>query len=86
MITPPSPGPASNPEESKEKKPSQNIRKGVKNLNLAALGWNFAIAPLVGGTLGYGVDRLTGFYPWGMIVGLMLGFVSAFIEVLRGIR
>jgi F0F1-type ATP synthase assembly protein I len=36
--------------------------------------------------MGYGVDWLLGSYPWAMVVGVVLGFVSAFVEVLRSAR
>ncbi len=62
------------------------IRKGVRNVHLATLGWNFVTAPLVGGGLGYGLDALFGSYPWGMVAGLLLGFVSAFIDLVKGAR
>lgn len=64
----------------------EKIRKGARNVHLAALGWNFVTAPLVGGGLGYGLDALSGWYPWGMIAGLLLGFVSAFLDLVRGVR
>ena len=40
-------------------------------------------APLVGAGLGYGIDTLLGTYPWIMVVGIILGFISAFIEVMK---
>ncbi len=43
-------------------------------------------APLVGGLFGYGIDWLISTYPWVMIAGMILGFISAFIEVLRMAR
>ncbi len=64
----------------------EKIRKGARSVHLAALGWNFVTAPLVGGGLGYGLDALSGWYPWGMIAGLLLGFVSAFLDLVRGVR
>lgn len=62
------------------------IRKGVRNVHLAALGWNFVTAPLVGGGIGYVIDYYVGTYPWAMVVGLFLGFISAFIDLIRGVR
>ena len=53
---------------------------------MVSLGSNFATAPIVAGALGYGIDWLIGTYPWGMVVGIALGFVSAFIEILRNSR
>lgn len=59
------------------------FRVRVKALRAASVGWNFVTAPLVGAALGYGIDTLAGVYPWTMVVGIILGFVSAFIEVMR---
>ncbi len=64
----------------------ERIRKGVRNIHLATLGWNFVTAPLVGGGMGYGIDWLLGSYPWAMVVALLLGFVSAFIDLIKGVR
>ncbi|MEE9273955.1 MAG: AtpZ/AtpI family protein [bacterium] len=58
----------------------------MRQLNAASLGWNFVTAPLVGGALGYGADWLLGSYPWSMIVGLFLGFVAAFVDLIRSVR
>jgi len=59
------------------------FRVKVKALRAASVGWNFVTAPLVGAALGYGIDSWAGVYPWTMVVGVILGFVSAFIEVMR---
>ncbi|MEK6711554.1 MAG: AtpZ/AtpI family protein [Nitrospinota bacterium] len=64
----------------------RKVAERIRQLRAASLGWNFAAAPLVGGAMGYGVDWLLGSYPWAMVVGVALGFVSAFIEVLRSAR
>ena len=59
------------------------LKSSFKQLRAASLGWNFVTAPLVGGAMGYGLDYLFSTYPWIMVVGLVLGFVSAFREILR---
>ncbi len=59
------------------------LRSKLDQLRMVSLGSNFATAPIVGGALGYGIDWLIDTYPWGMVVGIALGFVSAFIEILR---
>ena len=64
----------------------RKIAERLRQLRAASLGWNFVTAPLVGGAMGYGVDRLLGSYPWAMVAGIALGFVSAFMEVLRSAR
>ena len=50
-------------------------------------GWSIAAefigAMLVGGFLGWAIDRWAGTGPWGMIVLLLLGFVTGLRSVLR---
>ncbi len=78
--------PAPSSPDSGAKSREKPFLKSVRQLRAASLGWNFVAAPLVGGAMGYGVDWLISSYPWAMIAGLILGFVSAFIEVLRSAR
>jgi ATP synthase protein I len=47
------------------------------------LSADFVAAVLVGAGLGYGLDRLLGTAPWGMIVLLMLGFCAGVLNVMR---
>lgn len=47
------------------------------------VGSEFIAAIIVGGAIGWGVDRLAGSSPWGMIVFLMLGFAAGVLNVLR---
>ena len=75
-------GPTSNPSGS-DKNRGDGHRLRRQQLRAASVGWNFVTSPLVGAGLGYGVDWLISSYPWGMVVGLILGFVSAFIELMR---
>ena len=87
MASDPSPGESSGPPAKKTTgRRDQKIRKGVRNVHLATLGWNFVTAPLVGGGIGYVIDYYADTYPWAMVVGLLLGFVSAFIDLIRGVR
>ncbi|MEW4447730.1 AtpZ/AtpI family protein [Qipengyuania sp. JC766] len=59
------------------KKPDASYRSG--NRALADL-----LGGLIGGTLlGVGVDALAGTSPWGLLVGLFLGIVVAFRNILR---
>ena len=82
-----SPEPRRGPQSKKPAKTrDQKIRRGVRNVHLAALGWNFVTAPLVGGGIGYVIDYYFDTYPWAMVVGLFLGFVSAFVDLIRGVR
>lgn len=87
MASDPSPGESSGSQAKKTTRArDQKIRKGVRNVHLATLGWNFVTAPLVGGGIGYVIDYYADTYPWAMVVGLLLGFVSAFIDLIRGVR
>lgn len=47
------------------------------------LSTEFVAAILVGAGLGWGLDRVAGTKPWGMIILLMLGFVAGVLNVLR---
>jgi ATP synthase protein I len=47
------------------------------------LGADFVAGVLVGAALGWGVDRLFGTSPWGLIVFLLLGFGAGILSVLR---
>ena len=87
MASDPSPEPSGGPQAKKTTKSrDRKIRRGVRNVHLATLGWNFVTAPLVGGGIGYVIDSYVDSYPWAMVVGLFLGFVSAFIDLIRGVR
>ena len=59
------------------------MKSSFKQLKAASLGWNFVAAPLVGGLMGYGLDYLFSTNPWIMLIGFVLGFVSAFRDILR---
>ena len=87
MASDPSPGERSGSQAKKTTGArDRKIRKGVRNVHLATLGWNFVTAPLVGGGIGYVIDYYVDTHPWAMVVGLLLGFVSAFIDLIRGVR
>jgi ATP synthase protein I len=47
------------------------------------LGADFVAGVAVGAAIGWGVDRLFGIAPWGMIVFLLLGFAAGILSVLR---
>ena len=47
------------------------------------LSSEFIAAIVVGGLLGYLLDRFAGIAPWGMIVFLLLGFCAGVLNVLR---
>lgn len=69
-----------------EKENNEKFRVRLRQLRAASVGWNFVTAPLVGAVLGYGIDWLIQSYPWTMIIGMFLGFISAFIELFRSAR
>lgn len=47
------------------------------------LGADFVACVVVGGAIGWGIDRLIGIAPWGLIVFILLGFVAGILTVLR---
>ena len=67
----------------REAEPSK--RDGVKREE--GQGWSVALefvgAMLVGGFLGWFIDRWAGTGPWAMIILLLLGFVTGLRSVLR---
>ncbi|NJO54468.1 MAG: F0F1 ATP synthase assembly protein I [Bacteroidales bacterium] len=52
----------------------------------ARLSSEFVGGVLVGGGLGWLIDRVLGISPWGMIVFVMLGFAAAVLNVMRAAR
>jgi ATP synthase protein I len=51
--------------------------------NAFRLASEFVAGVLVGAALGWGIDRLAGTSPWGLIVLLLLGFVAGVFNVIR---
>jgi len=49
------------------------------------LSSEFIAAIAVGAGLGWGIDRLAGSSPWGLIVFLLLGFCAGILNVLRSV-
>jgi ATP synthase protein I len=47
------------------------------------LGADFVAGVVVGVALGWGVDRLFGTAPWGLVVFVLLGFAAGVLSVLR---
>ena len=47
------------------------------------LGADFVAGVVVGGAIGWGIDRLFGTSPWGLIVFVLLGFAAGVLTVLR---
>ena len=46
-------------------------------------GGEFGAAILVGALLGYGADYFLHTQPWGLVIGLALGFVTGVVNVVR---
>jgi ATP synthase protein I len=46
-------------------------------------GADFVAAVVIGAALGYGADRLFASSPWGLIVGVLLGFAAGVLNVMR---
>ena len=47
------------------------------------LGADFVAGVVVGAAIGWGIDRLFGTSPWGLIVFLLMGFAAGILSVLR---
>lgn len=47
------------------------------------LGADFVAGVIVGSAIGWGIDRLFGTSPWGLIVFLLLGFAAGVLTVMR---
>jgi ATP synthase protein I len=47
------------------------------------LGADFVAGVVVGAAIGWGIDRLFGVSPWGLIVFVLLGFAAGVLSVLR---
>jgi len=49
------------------------------------LASEFLAAVVVGVVLGLGLDQITGFSPWGLVVFLFLGFAAGVLNMLRAV-
>ena len=49
-------------------------------------GGEFGAAVIVGGLLGYGLDQFLPTSPWGVLVGVTLGFLAGVVNVVRVAR
>jgi len=56
---------------------SSNLARGFQ------LSGEFVAGVLVGGFIGWAIDRFTGSTPWGLIVCLLLGFAAGTLNVMR---
>jgi ATP synthase protein I len=69
-------------QERVEREPKVAIDRSGMSLGLR-MASEFASAILVGGLLGYGVDFLVKTTPWGLMVGLALGFAAGTVNLVR---
>jgi len=64
-------------------RPSSNAAAG-KGMGLGfRMGTDFVAAIIVGAVLGWGIDALFGISPWGLVVCLVLGFITGVRNVVR---
>lgn len=56
---------------------ASNMAEGFKYAS------EFSAAILVGAALGWGVDKLTGLSPWGLLIGLFLGMCAGILTIVR---
>ena len=72
------------PKPSKRDEAAKGLAENPSNLARALrLSSEFAAGIILGGFIGWLIDRLTGWSPWGMIVFLMLGFAAGTLNALR---
>ena len=67
-------------------KPPAEAGKKPENPGFALalrLGADFVAGVVLGAALGWGIDRLFGTGPWGMMVFLLLGFAAGILTVMR---
>ncbi len=66
---------------------AQSDESAAKRASGIALGFRLSselvAGVLVGGGIGWGLDRLLGISPWGLIVFLLLGFTAGVLNVMR---
>lgn len=67
--------------EARDEKRAEASRKGYAEA--MKLSSEFVAAVIVGGVLGYALDRFAGTGPWGLIVLLLLGFCAGVLNVMR---
>ncbi len=66
--------------ENKRPKANSNLGKGIQYAS------EFSAAVLIGAALGYGADKLFKSSPWGLLVGLILGFAAGVLNVIRAAK
>lgn len=62
----------------------ETVRPPRQGYGLAMrLGADFVAGVVIGAAIGWGVDKLLGTSPWGLMVFLLLGFAAGILSVLR---
>src|ERR1700686_5138211 len=62
----------------------QTLASGRTAITMALrVGAEFAAGVIVGAAIGWGVDKLFGTSPWGLIVFVILGFAAGVLTVMR---
>jgi ATP synthase protein I len=64
-------------EQEMESQKRANFARGFQ------LSGEFVAGILVGGIVGWSIDHFGGISPWGLIVGLLLGFAAGTLNVMR---
>jgi ATP synthase protein I len=70
-------------------KPKENEKNPAPRSDAAGIARGLRLSSemvagvIVGGLIGWLIDRLTGYSPWGLIVFVLLGFVAGVLNVLR---
>ncbi|MBB4064346.1 AtpZ/AtpI family protein [Gellertiella hungarica] len=67
-------------EAADERKAEANRKGFAEAMKLSS---EFVAAVIVGGALGYFLDRFAGTGPWGLIILLLLGFCAGVLNVMR---
>lgn len=72
------------PEEARGRAAEPGTRRADNSLARALrLSSEFVAGVIVGGAIGWAIDRVLGITPWGMIVFLLLGFGAGVLNVMR---
>ncbi|MEX6505670.1 AtpZ/AtpI family protein [Jiella sp. M17.18] len=73
---------ARSPQETKAPSNRGGMQGAAEGLKLAS---EFLAGVLVGAGIGYGIDRLAGSSPFGLIVFLLIGFAAGAVNVIRSV-
>ena len=69
----------------RKKDPQKTYRDGPSRISLlgtaSTMGMHMVSGPIVGGGLGYFIDHFAGSFPWGSVIGFVLGVVAGFRNV-----